>query len=274
MNAKIERPCAQCGATFMAKRCDVKKGNGKFCSKTCYHASTVTQVVKKCLHCGVEMHVYQSQIGRNKTTCSLECRDAIKAAKTFDGERKRCGRCEQWKPVAQYMAARGASKAHELQSYCRECCATADREFKEKNRDHLLAYKRVLYWANPEAAREKARIKNKSPEQRARKNAAAKQYRINNKEKILLWNRVRRMRERAAGKVTPDMIRKLFTLQRGKCVACRHSIKAAYHVDHVVPVLHGGTSDFENLQLLCPSCNLRKHTRDHLEFMRAEGFLL
>lgn len=30
------------------------------------------------------------------------------------------------------------------------------------------------------------------------------------------------------------------------------------HVDHIIPVCEGGTNDFENLQTLCATCNLKK----------------
>jgi 5-methylcytosine-specific restriction endonuclease McrA len=31
-----------------------------------------------------------------------------------------------------------------------------------------------------------------------------------------------------------------------------------FHVDHIIPIDEGGRSIPENLQLLCPSCNLHK----------------
>jgi 5-methylcytosine-specific restriction endonuclease McrA len=33
-----------------------------------------------------------------------------------------------------------------------------------------------------------------------------------------------------------------------------------YHIDHIIPLTKNGTSKSENLQLLCPSCNYKKHT--------------
>jgi 5-methylcytosine-specific restriction endonuclease McrA len=33
------------------------------------------------------------------------------------------------------------------------------------------------------------------------------------------------------------------------------------HIDHVYPVLHGGGNEVANLQLLCPTCNLKKHAK-------------
>jgi len=36
---------------------------------------------------------------------------------------------------------------------------------------------------------------------------------------------------------------------------------ATFHIEHVVPRSHGGTSDLANLALACPSCNLHKSDR-------------
>lgn len=48
--------------------------------------------------------------------------------------------------------------------------------------------------------------------------------------------------------------------QGWKCKYCGHDIsgKEASHLDHIVPVAKGGTSDRDNLQLLCRRCNIRK----------------
>jgi hypothetical protein len=40
------------------------------------------------------------------------------------------------------------------------------------------------------------------------------------------------------------------------------------HLDHVVPVSRGGTSDATNLVACCASCNARKGARTGVEFIR------
>ena len=39
---------------------------------------------------------------------------------------------------------------------------------------------------------------------------------------------------------------------------CQQCGKPAQHVDHIQPVLFGGTDDIANLQALCRACNLSK----------------
>lgn len=85
----------------------------------------------------------------------------------------------------------------------------------------------------------------------------------------------RRARKRAAeGTHTQDDIAALYLLQRGKCACCHASIKRGYHVDHIQPLARGGSNDKSNLQLLCPTCNLKKSDRHPIDFMRSRGLLL
>src|SRR5690348_13130641 len=49
-----------------------------------------------------------------------------------------------------------------------------------------------------------------------------------------------------------------------RCEYCRmHQCLqgATFHVEHIQPRAHGGTSEPENLALACPTCNLRKSDR-------------
>lgn len=66
----------------------------------------------------------------------------------------------------------------------------------------------------------------------------------------------------------------LFVLQRKRCAICRKSIVKGFHIDHIVPLANGGTNEWRNKQLLCETCNLRKHANDPIEFMQEQGRLL
>jgi len=120
-----------------------------------------------------------------------------------------------------------------------------------------------------------------------RKSARARQYYLENKEKILLqqkqyyeankenWSEKRHKR-RAGGEPTyvkVEDIQKLKSLQQNKCPVCKCEL-VKHHLDHIVPISKGGKHEFDNLQLLCPTCNLNKHAKDPLDFMRTKGYLL
>jgi len=46
--------------------------------------------------------------------------------------------------------------------------------------------------------------------------------------------------------------------QDWKCNICLTKLPAAYQIDHVVPLQHGGDNSFVNLQALCPDCHATK----------------
>lgn len=86
----------------------------------------------------------------------------------------------------------------------------------------------------------------------------------------------RRARERnATGVVSRNIVSTLMALQKRKCACCRTSLnEAGYHLDHIHPLALGGAHDDLNMQLLCPPCNLSKHAKHPIDFMRSRGFLL
>lgn len=142
-----------------------------------------------------------------------------------------------------------------------------------KNREAALVYAARQY------TEKKEEIKKQSREWRAnnleRRKMAMKAWYANNKDhaKSLARNRKARMR-RADGSHTGRDIREIFILQRGLCAYCRTSLEGKKHVDHIVPLILGGTNHRKNLQLLCPTCNLSKGPKDPLCFSRELGLLL
>lgn len=58
----------------------------------------------------------------------------------------------------------------------------------------------------------------------------------------------------------PQSVRhQVFRRDGGRCLAC--GSHDDLHYDHVVPFAHGGSSDVDNIQLLCAGCNLSKGAR-------------
>ncbi len=58
-------------------------------------------------------------------------------------------------------------------------------------------------------------------------------------------------------KAIADDVRALvWARDEGKCVACGSTSELQY--DHIIPVAFGGSSDSDNLQILCGPCNRRK----------------
>ena len=81
-------------------------------------------------------------------------------------------------------------------------------------------------------------------------------------------------RRGAPGKLSAGIVRKLLSLQRSQCAVCRASIRLKRHIDHIVAISNGGENIDSNVQLLCPTCNMQKHTKDPIDFMQSRGYLL
>jgi 5-methylcytosine-specific restriction endonuclease McrA len=57
--------------------------------------------------------------------------------------------------------------------------------------------------------------------------------------------------------VIPDDVKQLVWLRDGgRCRQC--GVQAELQFDHIIPVAMGGSSNPENLQILCGPCNRRK----------------
>ena len=56
------------------------------------------------------------------------------------------------------------------------------------------------------------------------------------------------------------------TRQKGRCYWCGEKTGRHYHVDHVVPLIKGGSNGPENLVIACAACNLSKKDRHPMDF--------
>ena len=60
---------------------------------------------------------------------------------------------------------------------------------------------------------------------------------------------------------------RLMRRQNNTCVYCAHRrIARSFEIDHIVPVVRGGTNNFDNLQVICRPCNQRKGIQTDAEF--------
>lgn len=141
---------------------------------------------------------------------------------------------------------------------------------------------RVRYWEDPERARERIKKQRlKDPEKaRAKERAyhatrAAKAYASTKawikKNPDYLRQRnadIKAKRRAVEGKLSRGYIKKLYLQQSGLCAHCGASLEHGQHLDHIMPVALGGTHTDDNVQLLCPRCNLKKGALHPEEFKR------
>jgi 5-methylcytosine-specific restriction endonuclease McrA len=201
---------------------------------------------------------------------------------TEDCSVKYCGGCKQTKPASDF--SKSATQCKACYSAYHAARYKNDSAYAERKR----AIKKAWYAKKQEYAKQYSRDWNAKNIERKRK-AGRAWYRANaesvkatvrawckdNPEHANALYRARRARQRnALGMHTAEDVLRLYELQQGKCACCRKQLNKQYHVDHIIPLIKGGTNDVLNLQLLCISCNTSKSDRDPLEFMQSKGFLL
>ncbi len=127
---------------------------------------------------------------------------------------------------------------------CKSCRKEEDRRWRQDNPEKEKEKSRRWRQANREKERERSgRWARAHPEaHRARA------------------HRRRTRKTKAGGSYTAAEFKAIVRYYGGKCLCCgRTDVKLT--ADHVVPVAKGGTSNIDNIQPLCQSCNSQKHDK-------------
>lgn len=139
----------------------------------------------------------------------------------------------------------------------REANNLYSREWKKKNKPKVWQYNQVYREKNREAVKKKA-----------------KEYRdANPLVKRASEAKRRAIKKKSGGSYKPQEIKDLITKQKNKCIYCK-SVLNKYHIDHIVPIISGGSNSIDNIQILCPTCNCRKSSKDHIKYANSLGLLL
>lgn len=143
------------------------------------------------------------------------------------------------------------------------------KEYYATHREQCLEASRSYAKAHPEYVRARSLRGYLSRKRRG------KQLRGDNADATRLRNTNRRALRQASGERLPrGFLPALLSKQRGRCAGCGASIRNGYHADHVVPLARGGKHEPDNIQLLCPRCNMTKHAKDPVEWRQSIGQLI
>jgi len=97
---------------------------------------------------------------------------------------------------------------------------------------------------------------------------ATKKYRNKKpwKARLVLYNK------RHKSDLKEKDIINLFNKQDKTCALCGLELDSSWgtkdiHLDHIIPRCVGGKTEIENIQILCPMCNIGKHKWTTLEYI-------
>ena len=244
-----------------------------------------SQTTKVCTKCKTEKPVdlFHKKVGVKNglaSNCKACRNDHNKNAysKNIERERERKRRYRVANPNVdrEYQAKNKERLAEHKRKYY-EANSTQEKrrssDYYYANRDEINRDRREYRRANREAESLLSRLSY--AENRDRLRAQSKAWRDRNKEKVRACrSNTKAIRRSAYGRLTANIIPRLFKLQRGKCACCGKPLGDNYHLDHIMPIALGGTNTDNNVQLLRAECNHQKHAKHPVDFMRQRGFLL
>lgn len=124
----------------------------------------------------------------------------------------------------------------------------------------------IRQFENPEKAREiDKRCRDNNPlskERHLKENHTSEQWR----QKLdYFTEKNQERRELAIGSLTVGIRQILYNKQKGLCNGCGKPLQDS-HIDHILAISRGGTNTDDNVQLLCPNCNLSKGVKTMKEW--------
>jgi len=133
---------------------------------------------------------------------------------------------------------------------------------------------RALQWDKNNVERKRKRNAEWHTKNRQKVIFRVAKYKKENPEKCRVFcSNYRAKKKYNGGKLSVGIVKKLSSLQQGRCACCKSKL-IKYDVDHIVPISKGGMNIDSNVQLLCQKCNRKKGAIDSIDFMQKNGYLL
>ena len=188
-----------------------------------------------------------------------------------------CVKCEKIRAKG-YRQTRPEKRKAYFKQYHKQYYKAHREELIQKNieytqQPHIKSKRKEYYKENRKKVREQQQ--EYIITHRTEATTRTKNWRNNNPNKSREYHSRRKARKlKAEGTHTTKDIKWLLEKQNYKCVYCKKSLRKEYHVDHIIALSKGGGNGKNNLQMLCPTCNLRKNAKDPIEYAQSIGLLL
>ena len=179
--------------------------------------------------------------------------------------KKRCEWCGKEFELKRYDQRFCCGKCRDKKKYekNKEKIKARVRKYNKEHPEKVKAYKKKYYEKNKEKI--KARVRKYNKEHPEKVKTSNKKWQKANLEQCKIDEHKRRTRKKGnGGSYTIEEIAKLRKKSKGICKG--YNRKSHYvsedklTIDHIIPVSNGGTSNIDNIQLLCKSCNCSKGT--------------
>jgi 5-methylcytosine-specific restriction endonuclease McrA len=132
------------------------------------------------------------------------------------------------------------------------------QRYRAIHRERLRIYVQQWRAANPD----KTRILKQQWREANRKKVRAMSLQAIHRRRARLYNN--------GGSHTAEDIQRLYENQKGCCAYCGNILvkgKRKTHIDHVRPLVQGGSNSIENIAIACAKCNLSKGDRTPEEWV-------
>lgn len=151
----------------------------------------------------------------------------------------------------------------------------ASRKWREANQERRRATDKA--WREKNAEKERLRSQHRQSQYPERWRAWRRNWKKANLEQVRVHAKNRRAREKnAEGSFTLADLRRIFAEQGGKCAYCGDQLylrkRGGLSIDHVIPLVRGGSNYPENLVCACISCNSSKNDRLLDEWIAVRGW--
>jgi 5-methylcytosine-specific restriction endonuclease McrA len=237
----ITKMCLNCAAAFTIPKS--RDWREHCCSSSCKieHGEKRREAfrlsrTRECKHCGTSFIAKKSQLDEGGGNyCSVECHRAVFGVAHMNTEEV------QARARAKLLELRKAGKIRYYRGAESPCWKGGKEASNQRNAHKKREWSRRWLAANKEWVRERAD---------------------------------RRTKLKGGKRLPRGTVKRLLEAQRNKCPICRKPLRGKYHIDHVVPLARGGQHEALNIQILCPTCNVRKSAKDPIQYMQERGFLL